>query len=650
MMRLAQRSAWYIFVGTLCGVQTYSVAAQDPNIQSAPPNATAQLVIKDSVSSFRSGEPIQLEIVYRSNEPTCYVVTNTEPSLMDTVELTPEKGVYRWQQGDGAGSDASAWGKIEPGKPVSFGVTLNDLYRFDEPGDYTVRVRTRHLHCGVYPEAHASELATNARTFHVEPFAAADERQLAESLEQRIRNAGTQPEAERLAKRLDYLPGDDATRAKISLTLHPKLFYPFGISVTNGLWIARNRGMIIAAFEAAINDPSIFVDRGLIDTLVQLQRDGSRPQSTCCVLSASRREDPLSPGYLHELALSLPRRSGENLVGAALTVFEANAGEKSRTAQSDADFQSAREILISHLGEVNEYQVGGLLRQYGPQLEDRRVLPTLQKLVETSSGSFSSNRSAALQQIQRIAPDGLDAYIVQEACNEQPLHLKEVLSLTTAEILPAVDDCLTKHLQESLKQPASGQRAIKRDRTLEYIARFADANLVPQVMGAYKEQDAGEHWSQQARGAALCYLIRWNAPGAKQLLQSVLPGGAEADQVVLFSTVETALPSNVPLRSLLREQIFSKATPDGTVVYDLSQVGTDEDRQFLLNQLDRFHATHEVPYSDADEMVEVELVTAQIRGRTWNFSGEIAKQISLQECRTEKCRSYFHVLTEGPFQ
>ena len=404
-MRLAQTLVWYICLGTLCSVKTYPLEAQGRKTQPTPPSATARLLIKGGSTSLRSGEPIQLEIVFRSDESTCYLVTDTSPSAMDTVEILPEGGAYRWQQGDGAGSDASVWMKMEAGSPATQDVKLNDLYRFDEPGDYTVRVRTRHLHCGVYPEAPSSELATNAITFHVESFPAVEERQLAESLERRIRSASKQREAEQLAKRLDYLAGDDATRVKISLTLHPKLFYPFGINVTDGLWIARNRGMIIASFEAAIHDPSIFVGQELIDTLVQLQRYTTRPQQTCCIASASPKEDPLVSRYLHELALSLAQRSGENLVDAALTIFQANARQKTRTAQAEADFASAREIVILHFGEINEYRVGSLLSVYGQQLADSRILSALQELVETSTGLFSSNKLAAQQQILKITPD-----------------------------------------------------------------------------------------------------------------------------------------------------------------------------------------------------------------------------------------------------
>jgi hypothetical protein len=43
----------------------------------------------------------------------------------------------------------------------------------------------------------------------------------------------------------------------------------------------------------------------------------------------------------------------------------------------------------------------------------------------------------------------------------------------------------------------------------------------------------------------------------------------------------------------------------------------------------------------ADGLLEVELVTAQIRGRTWDYSGEKGKEISRLECETVECKKYF---------
>ena len=644
MLSSGNRTLWRIASSVFCIAAGYSATAQTHPLQAPPFSASAQLSLHNGVSSYHSGEPIVLDLTFRSNESNCFIVSDTSPSPMDTVELTPVAGAYRWQKGDGPGSDASRWGSMQAGEPSTTSITLNELFRFDEAREYTVSIRTRHLHCGAFASAPASEFVTNSVTFRVEPFSAADERELAESLELGIREAANEQAAEALASKLEYLPGDDATRAKISLTLHPKTFYPFAIDVTKGLWIARNRAMVIGALQSAIDDPSVYIGSELIGKLVRLQRTPLQAGGSggAVYTTVPPLPDPLFTSYVHELALSLPRRSGAILVDAALTVFEADAHQATRPPEMQTDFEAARELLITHFGEVNEYHVDTLLQGYGQYLADPRILMALQKLIENSTGFLTGNRTVAIKQLQRIAPGGVDRYLVQEACSEHPAMIKEVRDLSVAETLPAVNDCLRARLQNLLSQPAATHMDLRLDRTLEYIARFADDSLVADVLTAYKtRQDGDRRWSQDARGAALCYLMRWDAAAGTPLLLAVLPGGSEADQFIIFGVLAPAMPSNAPLRSLFRQQILAWPADSGPTVYALSQIGTNADLEFLREQLNQFHATHTDHYTPADGKLEIELVTAQIRGRTWDFSGAQGKHISQSECRTTECRKAF---------
>ena len=78
----------------------------------------------------------------------------------------------------------------------------------------------------------------------------------ASELEQRIRQAGSFASARKYAEELDWLTGDPSARVKLSLLLHPKEFYPFGVDVTKGLWIARNRAFVVEQLEKALQDPA----------------------------------------------------------------------------------------------------------------------------------------------------------------------------------------------------------------------------------------------------------------------------------------------------------------------------------------------------------------------------------------------------------
>lgn len=614
--------------------------------QTTATSSVVELAFKDGKTHFRSGEPIVLEVTYRPGVDGCFLVSDTEPSPMDVVEVTPTEGAFRWVQGNGRGSDASSWGKLKANTPAAMRLTLNDLYRFDERGTYTVKVRTSHLHCGEFGKAKAQELTTNAVSFDVEPFAEADEKALAESLERRIRASKNEGEADRLARELSYLPGDDATRAKLSLTLHEKTFYPFGVDLGDSLWIARNREMVVKALEDAIADPSQVDGARFIPTLLELKRNTVRPEEHCCVVfgTAHPGTDTLAAGYMHEVAASLPKRTGESRIEAALAVFEADA----RGAESDpalkADYQQAREIVVTHFGEINEYSVESVLRVYGKYLEDPRIVPDLQRLIDHSEGIFTNNRVEAMKQLNTIAPEGLDRYLVREACTEQPAMIKDVRDLTTTEMLPEVDGCLGDRLRTILSQPSGTRMDLRLDRTMEYIARFADGALVPEVLKGYVGRAPDDRrWSQTARGAALCYLMRWDVKDASPLLAELMPDGAKPDQFVLFGVVAPAMPSEMGLRVYFRQWIEMHPSDAGQVVYLLSQIGNVGDREFLKQRLEQLHSKERTAYSAADGRLEIELVTSQIRGRTWDYSGEEGKEISRSECETMECKKYFRV-------
>ena len=633
--------AWKQVVAGYIAAMAVSAGAQ-----TTASSAVAELALKDGKTHFRSGEPIVLEVTYRPGADGCFLVSDTQPSPMDVVELTPTEGAFRWMQGNGRGSDASGWGQLKANTPAVMRLTLNDLYRFDERGKYTATVRTSHLRCGEFGKAKAEELTTNAVSFDVEPFAEADEKALAESLEQRIRASKNEREADRLAKELEYLPGDDATRAKLSLTLHEKTFYPFGVNLGDSLWIARNREMVLKALEEAIANPSQVDGAQFIPTLLELKRNKVKPEEHCCVGVSTTHPvtDTLATGYMHEVAVSLPKRTGESLIRAALAVFEADAPGAESDPALKADYQQAREVVVTHFGDINEYTVEFVLRVYGKYLEDPRIVPDLQRLIDDSKGIFTNNRVEAMNELHKIAPEGLDRYLVQEGCTDHPAMIKDVRDLTATETLPEMDVCLGDRLRNILSQPAGTRMDLRLDRTMEYIARFADGALVPEVLKEYVGRAPDDRrWSQTARGAALCYLMRWDAKDASPLMAELMPDGAKPDQFVLFGVVAPAMPSAVGLREYFRQWIEKHSSDAGQVVYLLSQIGDVEDREFLKQRLDSLHSRERTAFSPADGRLEIELVTAQIRGRTWDYSGEKGKEISRLECETVECKKYFRV-------
>jgi hypothetical protein len=222
--------------------------------------------------------------------------------------------------------------------------------------------------------------------------------------------------------------------------------------------------------------------------------------------------------------------------------------------------------------------------------------------------------------------------------------IKEVRDLSRGEVLPGVNDCLGERLQAILAQPSGARMDVRLDRTLEYIARFADGTLIPALWKTYTtRQPDDRRWDQDARGAALCYLMRWDPSRATPLLLDVMPGRPHGDAFVILSVVGPAMPSASGLKAAFRHEIETGSPAAPTAVYALAQIGTSEDRSYLTAKLEALHEKNPAAYSKEDGKLEVELVDALIRGRSWDFGGREGKQIARQNCLSAECRTHFQL-------
>jgi hypothetical protein len=565
-------------------------------------------------------------------------VTTTEPpSPIDTVVLTPKEGAFPWLDEQARGKryspDYVNTTTAEPNRPVTLTLTLNDLYRFDSPGHYTVSITTRRVSVGdessngsLPSPGHLQELTSNDVSFDVVPFPDQDEAALAASLEQRIRASANQRSAQKLADELDYLSGDTATAAKLSLFLHPKTFEPSRVDVTRGLWIARNRTVVVAALERAIVDPAQ-TSADLVGILVDLK----------ATLQPPHNPEGIKAEYIRQIALSIPKRTGESRIDAARTVFVTMAREGHA---SGPDFDIARETIITHFSEVDQYSdVESILNPYGKYLLDPRLVPALRRILETTTDPvFSGNREAALTQLARISPDAKIAadastYLVREACSEHPAMIRAVRDLSSMETLPEADTCLREKLIAETN--GAGTRMML-GTTMQYIARFADAALLSDVRKAYAERT--DRWDQRARGAALTYLMRWDAKNSRPLLDALLLGPDSSDGIIMVDMLEPEHDPADGLKEAVREYLQT-APPKiaAWCAFGLSKIGDPEDRELLRKTLEQLRRRDAAEFSHWDGKFEVDLVTAVARGRSWESTKD--EIIALEQtCISRECK------------
>jgi hypothetical protein len=367
-----------------------ALAQQNPDVQ-------VQLSLANGKDSYRGGEPILLELTFTARVPGYLIneITTEPASPVDQVLLSKAKGVYPWLDDYSRESryspDYETSNELQPGQPVTIELPLNALYRFDEPGRYTVHVVTSRIASGDSNFRGSLVLTSNDVGFDTVPMDDADEAAEAKHLESLIRSAPDLRTAQRHASKLQWLTGDPSTSVKLSLFLHPKEFYPFGVDVSYGLWVARNRALIVSTLEQAMSDPQQPIEpvASALQMAVALKSRLQSPYDPASSRNPLPQAEQIENDYARRIEATLPQRKGANLANAAITLLSSLA-QRGKTGAPE--FEAARDALSTHFADVDQYEVDWVLNAYGKYLEDSRMIPALENMLVTIK--FNSARTA----------------------------------------------------------------------------------------------------------------------------------------------------------------------------------------------------------------------------------------------------------------
>lgn len=544
-----------------------------------PSKVQVNLSLAGEKTVYKIGEPILLRLAFSASVGTSLNMTTTVPaSPVDRLVLSPMKGVFPWLEDQDRGHpympDYAAMARIEPGRSQTVDLPLNAVYRFDAPGHYTVYVVTRRVQVGT-PETpeRPDALTTNSVSFDIQTMADEEEATRAAELEQRIRQANSMASAQRYAEELDWLTGDPSARVKLSLLLHPKEFYPFGVDVTKGLWIARNRAFVVEQLEKALQDPAQDLPAGstLLQTAIALRT------SLNASANPNRQSEPLpteevESGYLKQIVASLPERSGASLLTAAQTAFTRLAARKD---VSGPEFAAVREIVITHFAEVNEYNVDWLLNSFGTYLRDPRLVPVLKQILASQRDPIlNGERTAVIRQLVKIAPQDSRTEVVNEVCGDNPTMI-QILGEVPFLTLPETDSCLQRKIHAALdaKKPLPLQWATA------FTARFASAAIFDDLFALY--QRSGTTWDKQAQGYMLAYLVRWNPQRGMPLLEAALPRTVSPPDSNITYALGRA--GYIPAVDSFWRECLIGSPPElaAEAAYQMSEAGPKEDQALL---------------------------------------------------------------------
>jgi hypothetical protein len=594
-----------------------------------------ELSVPRGKTTFQIGERIELILQFSVSAAGHFLdKTTTEPaSPIDTIVVSPMTGVVPWLADQARGRpyvpDYSAMWPLMENKATILSLPLNAVYRFDAPGHYTIHVVTKRV-TGL-------TLTSNDISVDIGPMSDAEDANRAAELEQQIRAARDRNQAQLLAYDLDWLTGDGSTRVKLSLFLHPKVFYPFGVDVTKGLWIARNRALVVAELEHALADPAMPLQAGssLLGTAIALKARLQVP------FNPAAPAEPLPTAqiereYLDLIATTLNQRSGESLVTAARTLF---ADYVARKDTSGEGFATVREILITHFSEVNEFNVDTLLNRYGDYLKDSRLVPSLENILRTQhKPTMGPERDAVLAQLIKIAPQELRSFITDEVCAVHPVR-PDILQAASFDTLPETNECLNGQIHAAAASAKASMLALQFKTQL--AARFATIAVYDDLYALYETSSAT--WDDQSRGGLLGYFMRWDAARGRILLEAALPASADKfNSSITFGLFKGYY--SAALNDFLRERLASGPAGQAEVsAYGMSDFGPAENQQILRQRLDLWRTTwtgKDIPA--AEGRLEMQLVLSAISGKQWRVPDLEAAALR-QSCISTECRAFFRI-------
>lgn len=634
--------------------------------QTAGADVQARLSLAGGKSVYRTGEPIRLVLSFTSEADGYNLnITTTKPaSPVDEILLTPADGVFRWlDEYSGKNRywpDYMTMRKITT-TPVNIALTLNDLFRFDRPGKYTVQVKTRRVSGSerLREPLLLIYLMTNEVSFEVVAMTTAEEGQEVQRLSALLDATKNRKDADRISEELSYLAGETSTREKarryIASASGSGVYYQ---DIYYGLFIARDRALLKQLLEGALRDPNTPVTHQLLNSLTRLRLllEGREPPSVAGFDGADDQKQQhyseIQEEYLRELTASLSNRKGKSRTTTAMTVILNAPKEPDRAAPMISD---ARNSLLQEFDGLGIYDQALLLNGYWDKFRDPSLLPALERMLKKERLPQGSNtRAFALKRLMELDPERSRPFVVAELIDPDSFVDVEVLGALKDETLPEADAALLEQIRRLAPLKQNRDSVLLQHKT-QLAARYASSAIYAGLMEAY--QNWGAKWEEIARAGLLGYLARYNEAQAMPLIEQMLEElGPDRRSWFLSKLTLWNYPKAVDeyLRKRLEIDDPQWVT---TASYIMSQHGPAEDMRLIEARLDRWVKEWKPRGAELDaagddhkaviqRMAQVNLIIALMTGKAWKLPEEKIKQLQ-QSCVTKACRQQFHIDQEA---
>ncbi len=632
--------------------------------QNATGDVQVRLSLADGKTVFRTGEPIRLTLTFTANGVKYNLLINENEivSSSDEIILTPNEGVFDWAakytSGRNIVNHSFMYTELSD-QPINVKVVLNDKFRFDKIGKYSVRIKTKRVETGEFREENRERisLTTNEVGFEIAAMSEAEEQAEVKRLSPLLDVKRDLNEEIRISEQLSFLTGDASTREKVKRYLdsrghsgnyHQNIYY--------GLFIARNRALAVKLLEETLRDTNREANFQLLNMLVQLRlmlesrAVETEPSAPEIVGQNGRRADEIRQSYIKELIESLPKRAGKNLTSTAIAILQTLPKDKTAPADISA---KVREILLKKFDELDIFDREYLLSAYWENLRDASLAPSMERMLTDKNlpQMYRLNvHATALKRLIELDQAKARPLVVAEIRNPNSYVGVDVLGALDDKFLPETDDALLEQIRNlaPLKNGARDNTLLRLKSLL--AARYATAKIYDGALESYKNH--GDKWEANTKGSLLGYFARLNDKEAVSLVEEALAKiGNGSEFSLLTSLTEVNFPKGVA--DFFRKRLAANNETTGTAAYLISKYGDESDKSLIRARYNRWlkewsGRTAELDAADyssptgVQKMLQVSLLEALIRAEAWKLPAAEIEQLK-QSCLTAICRQTFQI-------
>jgi hypothetical protein len=437
----------------------------------APAPVTLTLRIAGDRRQFHPGEIISFELTFESPIPGRFVVDGATSDrsgrlMIDEFDLAPLARVtdpmldYFASSGAFMGGGIRGFGVLG-GKPYTVRLDLNDWFRFDTPGTFTLSVRSTR----VTDEAERTPLSR--------PVVPVESNVV--SFEIVSRDARWEDAEFARAIRMLSAPNDDhsrgcrvlmflATRAAVDELIRRHDDGECRYELTAGMFGAPDRVYTLGRLEAGLRAPDQVITSEYLRTLallsIYVRRPELRPPQTADTKShmidgelAQHPEivDAEEAKYAAVLASALPSKSARARA-VSTQEYARFVNRRSSSSTGAVASEGARQQVIASFRDLPTTRQENLLEFDWPAVADADMIPVLRELAD------GSNRLAnlSLRRLYALSPEEGRARILREIANPKPSASLSTLGILPDTTLPELDETIARAIEANATEIGIG--------------------------------------------------------------------------------------------------------------------------------------------------------------------------------------------------